>query len=59
MMSEKQQHFLDKVCSEIKAKETHPEIREELAGHLEDLICERQALGDTKEEASTWAIHSL
>lgn len=55
-MKEMEQQFLDEVCAEIKAKEAHPEIRQELASHLEDLICDREAMGDTRDEAVSWAI---
>lgn len=58
-MKELKQQFLDYVCAEIKAKTTHPEIRQELASHLEDLICEREALGDTQNEAVSWAITQM
>ncbi|MEK3982516.1 FtsW/RodA/SpoVE family cell cycle protein [Paenibacillus sp. FSL K6-3166] len=59
MMKERQQKFLDKVCAEIKAKKTHPEIRLELANHLEELICEKEATGMPRDEAITWAIAQM
>lgn len=58
-MKERQQQFLDEVCSEIKAKNTHPEIREELASHMEDLICEKEATGVLRDEAIAWAIAQM
>ncbi|OMD42093.1 FtsW/RodA/SpoVE family cell cycle protein [Paenibacillus odorifer] len=59
MMKERQQQFLDEVCAEIKAKKTHPEIRQELASHLEDLICEKEATGMLRDEAIAWAIAQM
>lgn len=59
MMKERQQQFLDEVCAEIKAKKTHPEIRQELASHLEDLICEKESDGVSREEAIAWAISQM
>lgn len=59
MMKELEQQFLDEVCAEIKAKKTHPEIRQELASHLEDLISERVAKGVPREEATAWAIAQM
>jgi cell division protein FtsW (lipid II flippase) len=56
MTKERQQQFLDEVCAEIKAKKTHLEIRQELASHLEDLICEKEATGVPRDEAIAWAI---
>lgn len=58
-MKERQRQFLDEVCAEIKAKKTHPEIRQELTSHLEDLINEREALGDSQDEATGWAIAQM
>lgn len=59
MMKERQQQFLDEVCVEIKAKQTHPEIRQELASHLEDLICEKEATGVPQDEAIAWAVTQM
>jgi cell division protein FtsW (lipid II flippase) len=58
-MKERQQQFLDDVCAEVKAKKTHPEIRQELSSHLEDLIREKEATGMRREEAITWAIAQM
>lgn len=59
MMKERQQQFLDEVCAEIKAKKTHSEIRQELANHLEDLICEKEEAGVPRNEAIAWAITQM
>lgn len=58
-MKEMKQQFLDEVCAEIKAKETHQEIRQELSSHLEDLIYERESMGEPRDEAITWAITQM
>lgn len=37
----------------------HREIREELSGHFQDLMLERQQLGATEEEAQQYAIAQM
>ncbi|PYI54875.1 FtsW/RodA/SpoVE family cell cycle protein [Paenibacillus flagellatus] len=48
--------FLQAVCSQIKAKAMHDDIRRELEGHIEELVAEREAFGDSRDEAIRHAI---
>ncbi|MFC3749653.1 FtsW/RodA/SpoVE family cell cycle protein [Paenibacillus sp. GCM10012306] len=61
MMSEESQRklFLDQVCREVRAKDMHDDIREELAGHLEELIQDRQAHGYSLAESEAWAVAQM
>lgn len=52
-------NYLDRVCAEVRAKGMHREIREELSGHFQDLMLERQQLGATEEEAQQYAIAQM
>jgi cell division protein FtsW (lipid II flippase) len=51
--------FLDQVCLEVRAKAMHADIREELSGHLEELIQERQAQGYPLKESEIWAVAQM
>lgn len=51
--------FLDRVCAEVRVKGMHSEIREELSGHYEDLMLDRQQRGTTAEEAQQYALAQL
>ncbi|NQX44129.1 FtsW/RodA/SpoVE family cell cycle protein [Paenibacillus tritici] len=51
--------YLDKVCAEIRAKEMHIEIRDELSGHYADLVAERMQLGASEAEAQEYAIAQM
>ncbi|MHA7965246.1 FtsW/RodA/SpoVE family cell cycle protein [Paenibacillus sp. CAU 1782] len=52
--------FLDDVCFEIKAKEMHDDIREELLGHLDDRIEQLvETDGKSEEEAVREAIKQM
>lgn len=52
-------NYLDKVCAEVRAKGMHSEIREELSGHFQDLMLERQQLGATEDEAQQYAVAQM
>ncbi|WP_159888211.1 FtsW/RodA/SpoVE family cell cycle protein [Paenibacillus puerhi] len=51
--------FLNEVCSEIRSREAHPHIRQELESHLECLAEERESLGADREEALKWAVAQM
>ncbi|NUU62238.1 FtsW/RodA/SpoVE family cell cycle protein [Paenibacillus agri] len=51
--------FLDQVCLEVRAKDMHDDIREELSGHLEELIQDRQAQGYPQAESEAWAVAQM
>lgn len=52
-------HFLEQVCREVRAKDMHGDIQQELSGHLEDLITEREAEGYSPKEAEAWAVAQM
>ncbi|KHL97253.1 hypothetical protein QW71_02540 [Paenibacillus sp. IHB B 3415] len=56
---QKLDNYLDRVCVEVRAKGMHREIREELSGHFQDLMLERQQLGATEEESQQYAIAQM
>jgi cell division protein FtsW (lipid II flippase) len=52
--------FLDSVCREVRAKEMHADIREELLGHLEDRVEQLvEAEGKSEKEAIAEAIKQM
>ncbi|SDE09024.1 cell division protein FtsW, lipid II flippase [Paenibacillus sp. UNCCL117] len=51
--------FLDDVCAEIRSREAHLPIRQELESHLESLAEERELSGCSREEALAWAIAQM
>ncbi|WP_054954884.1 FtsW/RodA/SpoVE family cell cycle protein [Paenibacillus dakarensis] len=51
--------FLDHVCQHVRAKELHPEIREEISGHIEERAESLQLEGYTKETAIKEAVKQM
>jgi cell division protein FtsW (lipid II flippase) len=51
--------FLDEVCTQVKAREMHLEIREEIGTHLQELIAQKEAEGYTTKEAASWAFQQM
>jgi rod shape determining protein RodA len=51
--------YIDYVCSYIKFKGAHKEIKEELSGHIEDAICEYTESGMTREESVGKAVERM
>lgn len=51
--------FLDSVCSHVRAKKLHDEIKEELIGHLDEVIEENLANGMTEKEAVALAVSKM
>jgi cell division protein FtsW (lipid II flippase) len=52
--------FLDEVCTQVKAREMHPEIRQEIGNHLQELIAQKEAEGGyTPKEAAFWAFRQM
>ncbi|MEK8130965.1 FtsW/RodA/SpoVE family cell cycle protein [Paenibacillus filicis] len=51
--------FLNRVCSEIRSREAHPQIRLELMSHLESLAEEKEQAGESREEALAWAVAQM
>ncbi|RUT27947.1 FtsW/RodA/SpoVE family cell cycle protein [Paenibacillus zeisoli] len=58
-MDDQRRFFLDRVCTQVKAKEVHPSVREELDNHLEELIEARLDQGYEADEAVNWAVAQM
>ncbi|MNV07667.1 Lipid II flippase FtsW [compost metagenome] len=58
-MEDQRRAFLDKVCTQVKAKEVHHSVREELDNHLEELIEARRDQGYDADEAVNWAVTQM
>ncbi|MCP1307890.1 FtsW/RodA/SpoVE family cell cycle protein [Paenibacillus tyrfis] len=51
--------YLSSVCSQIRVRELHKDIRRELESHLEELVLDKEAEGASREEAVAWAIRQM
>ncbi|MBU3144063.1 FtsW/RodA/SpoVE family cell cycle protein [Clostridium sp. CF012] len=51
--------YVDYVCSYVKYKEAHKEIKEELSSHIEDIVDEYTESGMSQEEAGSKAISRM
>ncbi len=51
--------YLDRLCARVKAKELHPELREEMRGHLDELIADKEDAGASTLEAALWAMKQM
>ncbi|NOU95153.1 hypothetical protein GC093_18260 [Paenibacillus sp. LMG 31456] len=51
--------YLDEVCRQIKARELRKEIRQELEGHLEELMSEKREQGMDEKAAAGFAIEQM
>ncbi|WP_165971892.1 FtsW/RodA/SpoVE family cell cycle protein [Paenibacillus piri] len=51
--------YLSSVCGCVKARELHKEIRQEMAGHLEELVHAKRGEGWDEEAAAQWAIRQM
>ncbi|WP_256256368.1 FtsW/RodA/SpoVE family cell cycle protein [Paenibacillus sp. BC26] len=52
--------YLDRICSQIKVKSMHEEIRLEILSHLEDLVAEKvESYGKTEGEAIGEALNQM
>lgn len=52
--------YLDRVCARVKAKEVHKDIRQEMLGHLEELILEKvEQDGMEQKEAVAEALRQM
>lgn len=56
---EKVKHYLDQVCSQVKAREVHTDLRDELGNHMEEMMLDKQQEGFTHEEAAMYAIEQM
>lgn len=51
--------FLSAVCAEIRARDVHREIRQELVTHLEELVEQREKTGASRDEAVRYAVGQM
>ncbi|GGO00467.1 FtsW/RodA/SpoVE family cell cycle protein [Saccharibacillus kuerlensis] len=51
--------YLDRMCARIKAKELHPELREEMRAHIDELAAGREDSGASPLEAASWALAQM
>ncbi|WP_339242113.1 FtsW/RodA/SpoVE family cell cycle protein [Paenibacillus sp. FSL R5-0517] len=56
---ERIQHYLDHMCVEVKAREVHNDLRDELGNHMEEIILDKEQEGYTEEEAIAYAIEQM
>jgi len=52
-------NYLDTVCSCIKHREVHEDIKQELRAHLEDIVAEEISSGKSPDEALKAAVYSM
>ncbi len=53
------EEYLDQVCARIRARELHPELREEIRGHIDELLTEKEDDGISPIEAARWALAQM
>ncbi|NGZ77965.1 FtsW/RodA/SpoVE family cell cycle protein [Saccharibacillus alkalitolerans] len=51
--------YLDRMCARIKAEELHPELREEMRGHIDELASGKEDAGASPLEAASWALAQM
>ncbi|WP_340390281.1 FtsW/RodA/SpoVE family cell cycle protein [Paenibacillus sp. FSL E2-0151] len=56
---ERIQHYLDHMCVQVKAREVHNDLRDELGNHMEEMILDKEQEGYTEEEAIEYAIEQM
>lgn len=56
---ERIQHYLDHMCVQVKAREVHNDLRDELGNHMEEMILDKKQEGYTEEEAIAYAIEQM
>ncbi|WP_340401718.1 permease prefix domain 1-containing protein [Paenibacillus sp. FSL H8-0079] len=56
---ERIQHYLDHMCVQVKAREVHNDLRDELGNHIEEMMLDKEQEGYTEEEAIAYAIEQM
>ncbi|WP_440119127.1 FtsW/RodA/SpoVE family cell cycle protein [Paenibacillus sp. QZ-Y1] len=56
---EKIKHYLDQMCGQVKAREVHTDLRDELGNHMEEMMLDKEQEGLGQEEAATYAIEQM
>ncbi|MDR6723797.1 cell division protein FtsW (lipid II flippase) [Paenibacillus amylolyticus] len=53
------EHYLDEICSQVKAREVHKDLRDELGNHMEEMMLDREQEGFSGNEAAAYAIEQM
>lgn len=53
------QHYLDHMCVQVKAREVHNDLRDELGNHMEEMMLDKEQEGYSEEEAIAYAIEQM
>ncbi|RAW16703.1 FtsW/RodA/SpoVE family cell cycle protein [Paenibacillus taichungensis] len=56
---EKIKHYLDQLCSQVKAREVHTDLRDEFGNHMEEMMLDKEQEGLSQEEAAAYAIEQM
>ncbi|WP_366296277.1 FtsW/RodA/SpoVE family cell cycle protein [Paenibacillus sp. AN1007] len=51
--------YLDQICGQVKVKEVHNDLREELGSHLEEMIRDKKQEGYKPDEAAAYAVQQM
>ncbi|MET3942546.1 rod shape determining protein RodA [Paenibacillus sp. PvP094] len=56
---DKIKRYLDEMCSQVKAREVHTDLRDELGNHIREMMLDKEQEGLTQEEAAEYAIEQM
>ncbi|MGF9695837.1 FtsW/RodA/SpoVE family cell cycle protein [Paenibacillus sp. MABNR03] len=56
---DKIKRYLDEMCSQVKAREVHTDLRDELGNHMREMMLDKEQEGFTEEEAAVYAIKQM
>lgn len=56
---DKIKRYLDEMCSQVKAREVHTDLRDELGNHIREMMLDKEQEGLTQEEAAEYAIKQM
>ncbi|MFK0521421.1 FtsW/RodA/SpoVE family cell cycle protein [Paenibacillus illinoisensis] len=56
---DKIKRYLDEMCSQVKAREVHTDLRDELGNHIREMMLDKEEEGLTREEAAEYAIEQM
>lgn len=56
---DKIKRYLDEMCSQVKAREVHTDLRDELGNHMREMMLDKEQEGLTQEEAAEYAIEQM
>ncbi|MFC9708343.1 FtsW/RodA/SpoVE family cell cycle protein [Paenibacillus sp. NPDC056933] len=56
---EKIKQYLDQMCIQVKAREVHTDLRDELGNHMEEMMLDKEQEGLSQEEAAAYAIEQM